>query len=107
MDGNCHVGDLWMLPPQKGSQIYLMVISQAGDRLQQTTSVGGQDDGKVKGGPRNVIRAPPRARFARTLGCICSAELEGKDPAMPSGVARDYGTPQDPIFRTFSWLRSR
>jgi hypothetical protein len=27
----------WMLPPQKGSQIYLMVISQAGDRFQQTT----------------------------------------------------------------------
>ena len=26
----------WMLPPQKGSQIYLMAISQAGDRFQQT-----------------------------------------------------------------------
>jgi len=49
MEGNRRVGDDWMLPREKGSQLYLNGVLRA-------AAVG---RGKVKDYPRAVILAPP------------------------------------------------
>jgi hypothetical protein len=59
MDGSCHVGDpLDAAAAKRFPDLFNGYLpgrrSVPADDLQS----GGRDDGKVKGGPRNVIRAP-------------------------------------------------
>jgi hypothetical protein len=64
MDGNRRVGDHWMLPREKGSQLYLNGVLRA-------AAVG---RGKVKDCPR-AVASPCRARnIVRMTGVLFAAQ---------------------------------
>jgi hypothetical protein len=79
------VGDHWLLPREKGSQLYLNGVLLAGGRPRQSEGLPRCDPGS----------ALPSSKY-RADGSYLQRKAEvKKDRAMLNGVAGAYDTPQD------------